>query len=60
MGGGVSACAVCDGFFYRNQEVIVGAGDSACEEAHYYLNFVKVTMLVRSENSEPQNNGSSL
>ena len=51
-GGGVSACAICDGFFYRNQEVvIVGAGDSACEEAHYLSKMcTKVTMLVRSEN----------
>ncbi len=51
QGGGVSACAVCDGFFYRNQEVvIVGAGDSACEEAHYLSKLCKkVTMLVRSE-----------
>jgi thioredoxin reductase (NADPH) len=51
MGGGVSACAVCDGFFYKNQEVvIVGAGDSACEEAHYLSKLCKkVTMLVRSE-----------
>ncbi len=51
LGGGVSACAVCDGFFYRNQEVvIVGAGDSACEEAHYLSKMCKkVTMLVRTD-----------
>jgi thioredoxin reductase (NADPH) len=50
-GGGVSACAVCDGFFYKGQEtVIVGAGDSACEEAHYLSNIcTKVTMLVRKD-----------
>jgi thioredoxin reductase (NADPH) len=51
LGGGVSACAVCDGFFYRGHEtVIVGAGDSACEEAHYLSKLcTKVTMLVRKE-----------
>ena len=51
LGGGVSACAICDGFFYKNQEVvIVGAGDSACEEAHYLSKLCKkVTMLVRRD-----------
>ena len=51
LGGGVSACAICDGFFYKNQDVvIVGAGDSACEEAHYLSKLCnKVTMLVRRD-----------
>jgi thioredoxin reductase (NADPH) len=50
-GGGVSACAVCDGFFYKGQDVaIVGAGDTAAEEATYLSNICKsVTMLVRKE-----------
>lgn len=49
IGGGVTACAVCDGFFFRGQTVaLVGAGDTACEEATYLAKLCpKVYMLVR-------------
>ena len=51
IGKGVTSCAVCDGFFYKNQSVaVVGGGDSACEEALYLSKICsKVSLLVRGE-----------
>lgn len=51
IGGGVSACAVCDGFFFKGQSVaLVGGGDSACEEASYLAKLCpKVYLIVRKD-----------
>ena len=47
MGKGISTCATCDGFFYRNKKVaIIGGGDSAMEEALYLANLCKEVILI--------------